>query len=52
MTVRTPINRRTFIHRAGAGLADAAPLVLPSRVCAAGPDEARFVGWFGLTSRA
>lgn len=34
MSVRTQLNRRTFVQCVGAGLtAAAAPLVLPSRVC-------------------
>ncbi|MCY2990188.1 MAG: Gfo/Idh/MocA family oxidoreductase [Planctomycetota bacterium] len=39
MTARTQMDRRTFISYASAGVATAvAPLVLPSRVCMAGPD--------------
>jgi cell division GTPase FtsZ len=39
MSVRTQLTRRSFIQSPGAGLtAAAAPLLLPSRVCAAGPE--------------
>ncbi len=39
MSVRTQLNRRTFVQCVGAGMtAAAAPLVLPSRVCAAGAE--------------
>ena len=39
MRARTPLTRRTFLQCAGAGLTAAGvPLVLPSPVCAAGPE--------------